>query len=45
MYRILVCKGDPFCENVPKVSKTTIEIRLKVGNNFIFKKYLKPILS
>ena len=29
---------DPFCENVPKIEKTTIEIRLKVGNNSIFSK-------
>ena len=35
----------PFLGNVPKVGKTTIEIRLKVGNIFIFKKYLKPIFS
>ena len=26
---------DPFWENVPKRAKTTTEIRLKVGNNFI----------
>ena len=26
---------DPFWENVPKVEKTSIEIRLKVGNNSI----------
>ena len=31
---IKIC--DPFCENVSKVAKVT-EIRLKVGNNFIFK--------
>ena len=36
---------DPFWENVPKVRKTTIEIRLKVGNNSIFNKYLKAIFS
>ena len=33
-----------FGENVPKVEKTTIEIRLKVGNNYILNKYLKPII-
>ena len=39
------CCCGPFWENVPKVGKTTIEIRLKVGNNSIFNKYLKPIFS
>ena len=35
-----LCICDPFCENVPKVKKTTtIEIWLKVGNNSIFNKY------
>ena len=34
---------DPLWKNVPKVAKTTIEIWLKVGNNSIFNKYLKPI--
>ena len=36
---------DPYCENVPKVAKTTIKIWLKVGNNFIFNKYQKPVFS
>ena len=36
---------DLFWENVPKCTKTTIEIRLKAGNNFILNKYLKPIVS
>ena len=40
---VIIC--DPFWENVPKVEKTTIEIRLKVGNNYIFNKNLKPIFS
>ena len=32
---------DPFCENLPKRAKTTIEIWLKVGNNLIFSNCLK----
>ena len=36
---------DQFLENVPERAKTTIEIQLKVGVNFIFNKYLKPIFS
>ena len=43
VYHYPIC--DQFWENVPKVGKTTIEIRLKVGNNSIFNKYLKPMLS
>ena len=36
---------DLFEENVPKVEKTTIEIRLNVSNNSTFNKYPKPIFS
>ena len=36
---------DPFWENLPKYTETTIEIYLKVGSNFILNKYLKHIFS
>ena len=35
---------DQFWGNVPERAKQ-LEIRLKVGNNFIFNKYLKPVFS
>ena len=36
---------DPFWENLPKHAETNIEIELKVGNNFILNKSLKPTFS